>query len=80
MFDRLFVILHHAEAVDPDLVEWIQHRIDAITGLEPSALVLAFTLMIVAFPTVVVVLFLIRRRALRRDRQVGGRPEGPDDN
>ena len=80
MFDRLFVILHHAEAVDPDLVEWIQHRIDAITGLEPSALVIVFTLLIVSFPTVVAVMFLIRRRALRRDRQVGGPPDGSDES
>jgi hypothetical protein len=79
MFDRLFVILHHAEAVDPDLVKWIQHRIDAITGLEPSALVIVFTLLIVAFPTVVAVMFLIRRRALRREAQAGGRPEGSDE-
>jgi hypothetical protein len=79
MFDRLFVILHHAEAIDPDLVDWIQHRIDAITGLEPSALVIGFTILIVAFPIFVGALFLIRRRAMRHDGPVGDRPEGPDE-
>ena len=47
-------------------------------GVTAVALI-AFTLLIVSFPIVVAVMFLIRRRALRRDRQVGGRPEGPDE-
>lgn len=79
MFDRLFVILHHAEAIDPDLVEWIQHRIDAITGLEPSALVLGLTLVIVAFPIFVSVMFLLRRRALRGDQDIVDRQEGSNE-
>jgi hypothetical protein len=75
-FDRLIAILHHAEAVDPDLVNWIQHRIDAVTGLEPSALVIVFGMAIVAFPLMVSVMFLVRRRAFRRSGHGGDRADG----
>lgn len=43
-------VLHHAEAIDPTLIEWIRHEIDDITGLEPSSIVAILGVVILAFP------------------------------
>ena len=53
------LLLHHSEAVDPTLIDWIRHEIDAIFGLAPSTIVLVLGVVIVAFP---VALMLLARR------------------
>ncbi len=42
--------LHHSEAIDPTLADWIRHKIDEIVGLEPAAIVTILGVAIVAFP------------------------------
>ena len=46
----LRTFLHHSEAIDPTLVEWIRHKIDDILGLEPATIVAILGVAIVAFP------------------------------
>lgn len=61
------ILAHHSEAVDPTLVEWIRHRIDAVVGLDPVAIVLLLGALIVLFPAgLVALVWLERRRAARR--------------
>lgn len=43
-------VLHHSEAIDPTLAEWIRHKIDDITGLEPGTIVAILGVVILAFP------------------------------
>lgn len=59
------LLLHHSESVDPTLIDWIRHEIDAILGLDPSAIVLALGAVIVAFP-VALMLLARRQRSLNR--------------
>ena len=73
----LSAILHHAEAIDPDLVDRIRHEIDAITGLEPSTIVLLIGLVIVLFPVVLLALFVVRARRQGGAAQTVDRPDGP---
>jgi len=61
----LTALLHHAEAVDPDLVDRIRHQIDASTGFEPSTIVLLIGVLIVLFPAILLSLYLIGPRAHR---------------
>lgn len=42
--------LHHSEAIDPTLAEWIRHKIDDIVGLEPGTIVAILGIAILAFP------------------------------
>ena len=53
-------LLHHSEAIDPTLIDWIRHEIDSILGVEPSVIVLVLGAVIVAFP--VVLMTLARRQ------------------
>ena len=46
----LRAFLHHSEAIDPTLVEWIRHKIDDVVGLDPGTIVAILGLAIVAFP------------------------------
>lgn len=59
-------LLHHGEAVDPTLIDWIRHKIDDILGVGPGVIVFALALGVVAFPVVLVVLAVRRRRRLER--------------
>lgn len=43
-------LLHHSEAIDPTLIEWIRHEIDDLTGLEPESIATILGLVILAFP------------------------------
>jgi hypothetical protein len=52
----LGLLLHHSEAIDPTLVDWIRHEIDAILGLEPVTIVLILGAIIITFPLVLAVL------------------------
>jgi hypothetical protein len=56
------ILLHHSEAIDPTLIDWIRHEIDSIVGLDPSAIALGLGALIVVFP---VALMLMARRQRR---------------
>jgi len=43
-------VLHHSEAIDPTLAEWIRHKIDDVLGLEPGTIVAILGVAILAFP------------------------------
>jgi hypothetical protein len=43
-------VLHHSEAIDPTLAEWIRHKIDDVLGLEPGTIVAILGVVILAFP------------------------------
>jgi hypothetical protein len=62
------LLLHHSESIDPELMDWIRHEIDAIVGLEPSTIVLVLGAIIVAFP---VALMLLARRRLKAAARTG---------
>ena len=53
---------HHSEPGDPELLEWIQHQIDALSGLEPLAIVVLLGIVVLAIPAGIAVLFLLNRR------------------
>jgi hypothetical protein len=57
------LLLHHSEAIDPTLIDWIRHEIDAILGLEPVTIVIVLGAVIVAFPLLLAVL-VKRQRTL----------------
>lgn len=50
MLSVLRSVLHHSEAIDPTLIEWIRHKIDDVTGLEPASIVAILGVVILAFP------------------------------
>lgn len=75
MFAWISNLLHHAEAVDPDLVDRIRHEIDAITGFEPSTIVLLIGLLIVIFPIAMLTLFALRMHRRARAHAIDG-PDG----
>lgn len=54
-------LLHHSESIDPTLLDWIRHEIDAVVGLGPVTIVLILGALIVAFP---VALILAARRQI----------------
>ena len=44
----LSFLAHHAEAGDPDLLDWIKHQIDAIIGVGPLFMVVVLGLVLVS--------------------------------
>jgi hypothetical protein len=58
--------LHHSEAIDPTLAEWIRQKIDDILGLDPSTIVVILGVVILVFPLALGILASRRRRALAR--------------
>lgn len=56
-------LLHHGEAIDPTLADWIRHKIDDVVGLEPGAIVAVLGVVIVAFPLGLGAMALRRRRS-----------------
>ena len=61
----LGLLLHHSDAIDPTLIDWIRHEIDSTLGLEPSTIVLVLGALIVAFPVALMALAR-RQRSLNR--------------
>ena len=59
------LILHHGEAVDPTLIDWIRHEIDAILGVGPLPIVIVLGVAIVGFPLALAALAARRRRTIR---------------
>ncbi len=62
---RLFSwVLHHGEAIDPTLAEWIRHKIDDLVGLDPGTIAAVLGVVIVALP------IWLGATAIRRRRRV----------
>ena len=49
--------LHHGEAGDPELFEWLKHRLDEMLGLEPTIVAALLALVIVAIPAAILLLY-----------------------
>ena len=62
MLPFLSVAAHHGEAADPDLMEWIMHRVDSLVGLGPVAAVIVLAGVIVLIPVGVLGLYALYRR------------------
>ena len=62
MLGFLSVAAHHGEAGDPDLLEWIMHRLDSLIGLDPAVIVIILTAVIVLIPVAVLALYALHRR------------------
>ena len=58
----LSVPLHHGEAGDPELFDWIKHRLDELIGLEPEAIAALLGLVVVAIPAVILLFYAWQRR------------------
>ncbi len=58
-----WLLLHNSEAVDPKLIEWLKHEIDAIFGVGPTTIVIVLGSLMLAFPIGLMV--LVRRRTRR---------------
>ena len=59
-------VLHHAEAIDPTLADWLRHKIDDVLGLEPATIVIVLGVVLVLFPLVLGLLAIRSRRRLPR--------------
>ena len=66
------LVLHHAESVDPELIDAIRHQIDAILGTDALAIVVVLGLVIVAIPLAITV------AAVRRARHHARLAQRPD--
>ena len=55
------ILLHHADAADPDLLYWIQERINSLLKLNPLEGVLILGALIVVFPLTIGIRALIRQ-------------------
>lgn len=62
MLGFLSVAAHHGEAADPDLMEWIMHRVDSLVGLGPAAAVIVLVAVIVLIPVGVLAMYALHRR------------------
>lgn len=67
MANPLGPLLHHSEAIDPDLWEALSAKIDHVLGVSPGVMVLILGAFIVLFPVVVLVTVWRKRRALEHD-------------
>jgi hypothetical protein len=63
LHSALGLILHHSEYVDPTLVDWIKDKIDQLTGVSATTIVVVLGAATVAFPIGLMALAL--RRAQR---------------
>ena len=71
------VALHHGEAADPDLLEWIKDRLDHIFNLGPWTAVAVLALIIVLIPVSIVIVYLVQQR--RSGSSQPTVPDGEDD-
>ena len=58
----LSIAAHHGEAADPDLMDWIMHRIDTLVGLDAGLIVVILVVVIVLIPVGVLGLYALHRR------------------
>ncbi len=71
MLGAFEAVLHHSEAIDPTLMDWIRHKIDDIVGLEPVTIAIVLGAVLATFPIVLGLFALRARRRLPAD------PPGP---
>ncbi len=57
----LSILAHHSEPGDAELLEWIKHQIDSMTGLGGLSIVIALGLLVVAIPVTILVAFRLLR-------------------
>ncbi|MDA0677003.1 MAG: hypothetical protein O2788_03235 [Chloroflexi bacterium] len=62
------LLAHHTEPVDPQLVDWLRHKIDDVLGLDSTFMVFALGAVIVLFPLGLLALVWIQRRKASRPR------------
>ena len=64
MFMRILwsIPAHHADAADPDLLEWIKDRLDHLINLDAWVVVVVLALILLSIPVSVVTLYLVQRR------------------
>jgi hypothetical protein len=61
------ILLHHSEAVDHTLIQWLLDKIDDILGFSPTAMVLLLGSLIVLFPAALLgFMWYQRRKAAKR--------------
>ena len=63
----LSLALHHGEAADPELLEWIKDLLDQILGLGPWTVVAFVALLIVALPIALVLFYVLQNRRPGRE-------------
>jgi len=61
-FAPLLWVLHHGEAIDPTLAEWIRRKIDDVVGLGPATIAVVLGVVIVALPIALGVAAVRRQR------------------
>jgi hypothetical protein len=59
-------VLHHSESIDPTLLDWIRHEIDAVLGLGPETIVAILGTVIVIFPVLLMLAASRQAGALTR--------------
>ena len=62
MLGFLSIAAHHGEAADPDLMDWIMHRIDTLVGLDAGVIVVILVVVIVLIPVGVLAMYALHRR------------------
>ena len=55
--------LHHSEAGDPVLFQWIKHRLDELIALEPVVIVALLGAVIIAVPVTILLFYAGQRRS-----------------
>jgi len=65
----LFILAHHSETADPDLLERIKDQLDSIFGLGAVVMVAILGVVIIAIPTVIFLLYMNQRRHNRYHQQ-----------
>lgn len=63
MLAFLSVAAHHGEPGDPDLLEWIMHRVDALVGLDAGLVVVILIAVIILIPLGVLGMYALHRRS-----------------
>lgn len=58
----LSALIHHGEAVDPALLEWIKDTLDHLIGLGPWTVIIGIGLLVLLMPLSLVVFYLVQSR------------------
>ena len=56
------VLAHHQEVADPELLDWLKHRIDTVLGLDPGVIVVAIGCLVVSIPIAILSIYAIQQR------------------
>ena len=56
------VVTHHADSIDPTLLEWILHEIETILNLGPVAIVVVIGLVMLLLPLGLAIVAIRRQR------------------